>query len=117
MTDAGLDVVIWGFNAAGRAFRPSDWSERLAGVTDAFAKERGRSFAPLVRPVSAGDAKAVVVGAALASLEPALYRFLVNFARDNELVVDFRAGALDDPASLRPPKPAPRTSGEPQEPV
>ena len=117
MTAAGLDAVIWGLSASGRPFRPSDWSERLAGVTEAFGNERKVSYAPYVRPVSVGDAKAVVVGAALATLEPPLYRFLVNFARDNGLVVEYRAGALDDPASLVPPKPPARTSAEPQEPV
>lgn len=117
MTDGGLDAVIWGFNAAGRPFRPSDWSERLAGVTDAFGLERGASYAAYVRPVRIGDARAVVVGAALATLEPPLYRFLVAFARDNGLVLEFRAGALDDPAALVPPKPAARASAEPQEPV
>ena len=119
MTAAGLDAVIWGLSAAGRPFRPSDWSDRLAGVTEAFGTERQVSYAPYVRQVSVGDAKAVVVNAALATLEPPLYRFLVNFARDNGLVLEYRAGALDDPGSLmlpnRPPKrPA---SAEPQEPV
>jgi hypothetical protein len=117
MAGAGLDAVIWGFNAAGRPFRPSDWSDRLAGVTDAFGHERKVSFAPYVRPMLAGDAKAVVVGAKLEDLEPRLYQFLVNFARDNGLVVQFMAGALDDPASLAPPRPAARAAGEPQEPV
>ena len=117
MTEGGLDAVIWGFNAAGRPFRPSDWCDRLAGVTEAFGHERKVSYAPYVRPVSVGDAKAVVVGATLADLEPPLYRFLVNFARDNGLVLEYRAGALEQPASLTPPKPAPRASTEPQEPV
>ena len=117
MTEPGLDAVIWGFNAAGKTFRPSDWSERLAGVTEAFGQERKASYAPYVRPVRIGDATAVVVGAELQALEPRLYQFLVHFARDNGLVLDFRAGALADPASLSPPRPAPRASGEPREPV
>jgi len=117
MSAGGLDAVIWGLNAAGRPFRPSDWSDRLAGVTEAFGKERKVSYASYVRPVNVGDAKAVVVGAALADVEPPLYRFLVNFARDNALVLEYRAGALDDPSSLMPPKPSPRASAEPQEPV
>ena len=117
MSAGGLDAVIWGFNAAGRPFRPSDWCDRLAGVTEAFGQERKVSYAPYVRPVRIGDAKAVVVGATLADLEPPLYRFLVNFARDNGLVLEFCAGALDDPASLMLPKRPPRASTEPQEPV
>ena len=117
MTEAGLDAVIWGFNAAGRPFRPSDWSERLAGVTEAFGQERKASYAPYVRPVRIGDATAVVVGAELARLEPRLHQFLVHFARDNGLVLEWLEGSLADPASLVPPKPATRASGEPREPV
>jgi len=116
-TTREADLVIWGVTREGRPFRPSDWCDRLAGVTEAFGHERKVSYAAYVRPLSVGDAKAVVVGATLADLEPPLYRFLVNFARDNGLVLEYRAGALDDPASLMPPKPAHRASTEPQEPV
>ena len=117
MGDEGQDAVIWGFNAAGRSFRPSDWSERLAGVTAAFGQERKVSYSPLVQPVMIGDARAVVVGAALRDLEPRLHQFLMHFARDNGLVVTLARGALDDPASLVPPRPPERASGEPREPV
>ena len=112
---SGADAVIWGFDAAGRRFRPSDWSERLAGLTAAFGPEGAAAYLPLVRPVTAGDATAVVVGAALKDLEPRLHQFFLQFARDNGLVVEFRAGALAAPQSLVPPRPA--ASAEPREPV
>jgi hypothetical protein len=117
MQEAARDAVIWGFDAAGRPFRPSDWSERLAGVTSAFGQERKVAYSPLVRPVTVGDARAVVVGATLRDLEPRLHQFLLQFARDNGLVVERIAGALDDPSSLVPPRPAGRDSTEPREPV
>ena len=117
MEEPGRDAVIWGFSAAGRPFRPSDWSERLAGLTAAFGHERKVAYSPLVVPVAVGDARAVVVGARLRELEPRLHQFLIQFARDNGLVVDFVAGALDDPQSLVPPRPTARGSVEPQEPV
>ena len=117
MDEPGWDAVIWGFNAAGRPFRPSDWAERLAGLTAAFGHERKVAYSPLVQPMLIGDARAVVVGDALRELEPRLFRFLVQFARDNHLVVEFVVGALDQPQSLVPPRPARPASGEPQEPV
>ena len=116
MGEGGADTVIWGFNAAGRPFRPSDWSERLAGLTSAFGQERKVVYSALVLPVAVGDAKAVVVGAALRELEPRLHHFLVQFARDNALVVERVDGALDDPRTLVPPSTAP-ASNEPREPV
>ncbi len=108
------DAVIWGVNGAGRAFRPSDWAERLAGLTSAFGLERRLAYSPLVRPMTIGGVKAIVIGATLAELEPRLYQFLLHFARDNELVVAFVAGALANARALEPPamRPAP-----PREPV
>src|SRR6266542_1825966 len=73
------DVVIWGVTAAGRALRPSDWAERLAGLTSAFGFEHKLAYSPLVRPMTIGGVKAVVIGATLAELEPRLYQFLLQF--------------------------------------
>ena len=84
MDEPGWDAVIWGFNAAGRPFRPSDWADRLAGLTAAFGHERKVAYSPLVQPVLIGDARAVVVGDALRALEPRLFQFLLGgCARQN----------------------------------
>ena len=115
MDPEGSDVVIWGLNAAGRSFRPSDWAERLAGLTAAFGADQRLSYSPLVRPVNVRGVKAVIVGARLAAIEPRLFQFLLGFAGDNELAVHRIAGALASPQTLVPPGPAPR--GEPREPV
>jgi hypothetical protein len=103
-----------GRQAGGSTFRPSDWAERLAGLTSAFGFERKLSYSPLVRSMSIAGVKAVVVGARLAALEPRLYQFLLNFARDNDLVVTQHADALANARSLEPPSIARR---EPREPV
>jgi hypothetical protein len=56
-SEAPVEFVIVGTTLDGSAFRPRDWAERLCGVMAAFG----------------GD--------------PMAYRFLVNFAKDNELQV------------------------------
>lgn len=103
MSDAGRDTVIWGVTRAGRRFRPSDWSERLAGLTAAFGQERKLAYSPLVLPVSIRGLPAVVVGRTLSTLEPRFYQFLVNFANDNELVLEWHADALLRHQELPPP--------------
>ena len=48
MDFTGFDVVIWGITAAGKPFRPSDWTDRIAGLTSAFGEDRKVIYSPLV---------------------------------------------------------------------
>ncbi|HXR56485.1 MAG TPA: DUF3579 domain-containing protein [Casimicrobiaceae bacterium] len=109
------DLVIWGITDAGRTFRPSDWAERLAGCTSAFGYDQKLVYSPLVEPVSVHGIKALVVGHELATLEPRLFQFFQNFARDNALHVDRVENALAMPEALVEPHAARRD--EPKEPV
>ena len=70
MAAPGPDAIIWGLTASGRRFRPSDWAERLAGLTSAFGEDQKLAYSPLVRPLSIGEHRAVIVGRALEALEP-----------------------------------------------
>ena len=107
--------MIWGVTRSGRRFRPSDWAERLAGLTSAFGWDQKIVYSPLVRPVTVAGAKAVIVGHALEALEPRLHQFLLQFARDNDLVVTRVPDALAAPWALQPPLAPDR--GEPREPI
>ena len=110
------DAVLWGTTTSGRVFRPSDWAERLAGLTSAFDYATKLAYSPLVCPVDVQGARALIVSHALAELEPRLYQFLLNFARDNELVVTWEAGAIAAPRQIVPPEAVARRA-EPREPV
>jgi hypothetical protein len=114
MSTVGPDVVIWGITHAGRTFRPSDWSERLAGLTSAFGGDHKLAYSPLVLPMTIEGIKTVIVGRGLEALEPRLFRFFLAFASDNELQTAEVHNALDAPRLLRPPVPM---RAEPQEPV
>ncbi len=85
MSAKEADLVIWGMTLAGRPFRPSDWAERLAGLVSVFGDDQRLAYSPYVRPVTVAGVRAVVVGGALAALEPRLYAFMAGFARDNDL--------------------------------
>ena len=71
----------------------------------------------LVLPVLVGDIRAVIVGQELETLEVRLFRFLLAFARDNELQLERIANALASPDALSPPALATRGGKEPREPV
>jgi len=80
-----IEVVIVGTTQEGSTFRPSDWAERLCGVMAAFGGDHRMKYSPYVHPVTADGVRCVVVDARLEEIEPMAYRFLLSFAKDNEL--------------------------------
>lgn len=87
--------VIRGVTDDGRVFRPSDWSERLAGALSAFrpgatgAAGRGApvGYSPYCVPVVIDGVRCVRVDESLKAVEPRAWEFVMNFARDNSLTV------------------------------
>ncbi|MGH8809483.1 MAG: DUF3579 domain-containing protein [Noviherbaspirillum sp.] len=92
-TSVAREFFIQGVTSDGRAFRPSDWAERLCGVMACFRPEGsgGRNahlgYSPYVRPTVLGGVKSVVVSEDLRQIEPLAYHFVVNFAKDNDLQI------------------------------
>lgn len=87
-------VIIRGLTSQGRVFRPSDWSERLAGVMAQFRpggvralSGRQLSYSPWCVPRTVDGVKCVIVSRALAEHEPMAWDFVMGFARDNDLQV------------------------------
>jgi hypothetical protein len=96
-------LFIEGRTADGKSFRPSDWAERLAGALSSFRPEGApRSaasfigYSPLCVPHYLGGVKGVLVDERLREVEPMAWDFVMNFARDNGLVV------VEDPPSPTP---------------
>src|SRR5262245_63464073 len=82
-----LEIVIQGVTASGQPFRPSDWAERLCGVMSAFSEDRYLSYSPYLKPIIAAGVRCVLVDVKLEEADPAAFRFLLDFAADNELRV------------------------------
>jgi len=87
--------VIQGITTAGRTFRPSDWSERLAGAMSSFRPGGGAGgigahigYSPYCLPQVVDGVKCVWVNEALKDIEPMAWEFVMNFARDNQLPVN-----------------------------
>jgi Protein of unknown function (DUF3579) len=83
--DAIVEFVIQGVTLDGKPFRPSDWAERLCGVMSAFGGDHRMQYSPFVHPVTVAGVRCVVVDMRLEEHEPMAYRFLLSFAKDNEL--------------------------------
>ena len=87
-------VFIQGITNNGKAFRPSDWAERLAGAMSCFRPGGSAGgigafigYSPYCVPQVINEVKCVIVSEALRELEPMAWDFVMNFARDNELQV------------------------------
>jgi hypothetical protein len=85
---------IQGRTLDGRTFRPSDWAERLAGAMACFRPGGTRGgigayigYSPYCVPQVIDGVKCVIVNEALKDLELLAWEFVMNFARDNQLVV------------------------------
>lgn len=93
-----LQLLIKGITLEGAVFRPSDWSERLAGAMSCFRPEGGVKgigafigYSPFCVPRTVDGIRCVIVSEALRGIEPMAWDFVVNFARDNRLqVTDFQ---------------------------
>ncbi len=92
------EFVIQGLTLEGKPFRPSDWAERLCGVMAAFGGDHRMQYSPFVHPITANGVRCVVVDIRLEEIEPMAYRFLVSFAKDNELRV--RDGRVEERTKL-----------------
>ena len=97
------EFFIQGITSNGRPFRPSDWSERLAGALSSFRPKSSAigahiGYSPYCIPRVIDGVKCVIVNEALHGLEPMAWDFVMSFARDNDLQVA-EACHLPDPAT------------------
>ena len=81
------DIIIHGTTSNGKVFRPSDWAERLCGILSSFNKDHRLSYHEWVHPVLLDKIRCVVIDAKLQEINPSMFRFLMDFAADNDLRV------------------------------
>lgn len=89
-------MIIKGVTTADKAFRPSDWAERLCGVMRCFERDQQGynhiTYSEYVRPTLFEGVKCVIVMHELEQIKPEAYRFFLEFAESNKLqVVDLSA--------------------------
>ncbi len=80
-------IVIEGVTSQGKAFRPSDWAERMSGTMATFKNSRIH-YSPLLQPsVNHEGYKCVVLDPKLKESSPEVYQAILDFAKDNNLKI------------------------------
>lgn len=81
------EIIIHGTTSNGKVFRPSDWAERLCGILSSFNKDHRLSYHEWVHPILIDKVRCVAISAQLEEINPSMFRFLMDFAADNDLRV------------------------------
>ena len=94
MAEPSEVFFIQGQTRDGKTFRPSDWAERFAGAMSCFRPEGSVGgpgafigYSPYCVPRFVDGIKGVMVSERLREIEPMAWDFVMNFARDNDLIV------------------------------
>jgi Protein of unknown function (DUF3579) len=81
------DIIIRGTTTDGRKFRPSDWAQRLYYAVASYGPYRQVTFNPMVKLKVSDGVSCVVVSKRLEREDPMMFEFLIDFARDNDLLI------------------------------
>lgn len=80
-------IVIEGVTSQGKAFRPSDWAERMSGTLASFKNSR-IYYSPLLQPsVNTEGYKCVLLDPKLKESSPQVYQAILDFAKANHLKI------------------------------
>ena len=90
MTDNDIcyldELIIEGLTTDGVKFRPSDWVDRLCGTLAGFDQQKV-SYSQYLRPIVYNDMNCVAVKKQLQDENPNIFKFIMQFATDNKLLV------------------------------
>lgn len=80
-------IIIEGVTPQGKAFRPSDWAERMSGTMASFKNSRIH-YSPLLQPsVNHEGYKCVLLDPKLKESSPEVYQAILDFAKSNKLKI------------------------------
>lgn len=80
-------IVIEGITEEGRAFRPSDWAERMSGAMASFKNSRIQ-YSPLLQPgIKEDGSRCVLLDPRLKETSPEVYDAIMEFAAKNNLKI------------------------------
>jgi Protein of unknown function (DUF3579) len=96
-----MKYIIYGKTVNGQLFRPTDWADRLCGIL-AHHKEnsndskkvqsrRGNNtitYSEYLMPTVVDGIRSVALDGRLGDIEPLALNFVLNFASDNQLVIE-----------------------------
>lgn len=96
MTDKTCAIIIEGVTEDGKAFRPSDWIERISGSFSTFGSDRRVRYSPYLQPEMREGRKRLIVDPRLREADAMGFEFLIEFARANRLRIRDACGVLKE---------------------
>ena len=80
-------IVIEGITPQGKAFRPSDWAERMSESMASFKNSRIH-YSPMLQPsVNHAGYKCILLDPKLKESSPDIYQSILDFAKENHLKI------------------------------
>lgn len=86
------EIIIEGNTRAGKAFRPSDWVDRMCSTYATFGEDRKLKYSPYLKPKVVNGVRCLAVDLKLKLVNPEGYAQLMHFADENELNILDAAG-------------------------
>ncbi len=86
------EIIIEGNTRAGKAFRPSDWVDRMCSTYATFGEDRKLKYSPYLKPKVINGVRCLAVDLKLKVANPEGFIQLMHFADENQLNILDAAG-------------------------
>lgn len=95
------EIIIEGKTRAGKAFRPSDWVDRMCSTYATFGEDRKLKYSPYLKPRVREGIRCLAVDLKLKVVNPDGFAQLMHFVEDNQLnVLDQSGSEIPAPAGV-----------------
>lgn len=85
-------IIIHGKTLEGKAFRPSDWVDRMCSSYATFGGDKKLIYSPYLKPRLVDGVRCLAVDARLKDVNPEGFKQLIYFANENNLGILNEAG-------------------------
>ena len=79
------EIIIEGNTREGKAFRPSDWVDRMCSTYATFGEDRKLKYSPYLKPKVVNGVRCLAVDLKFKTVNPDGYAQLMHFADENQL--------------------------------
>jgi hypothetical protein len=99
-TSVANEIIIEGNTRAGKAFRPSDWVDRMCSTYATFGEDRKLRYSPYLKPRVVNGVRCLAVDLKLKDVNPEGFIQLMHFADENDLnILDSQGNSIPVPTA------------------
>ena len=98
LNDGKTEIIIESTTRDGKAFRPSDWIDRICSSFATFGENRKLRYSPYLKPEVINGTRCLVVDMKLKVVSPERFEELMQFADENQLnILDEAGNSIEAP--------------------